>query len=475
MTALTNVPVAPASPERFRALLGDTYAQVEGAVEQADRLLAGRVIWHVNSTARGGGVAEMLQSLLAYARGGGVDVRWETIDGNEEFFQVTKRIHNHLHGSPGDGGALGKREREIYEASLAESAAELTDLVRDGDVIYLHDPQTAGIAPHVKSREVSVVWRCHVGLDQPTDVARGAWSFLLPYVREADAYVFSRKAFAWEGLEEEKLWLVAPSIDAFSPKNQDLDADAVEAILAQTGLAEGGGGLAPVFTRQDGSRARVDRAAELDQAIPVPRESPLIAQVSRWDRLKDPSGVLRCFSEHVRTSDAHLLLAGPSVAEVADDPEGAEVLDEIRAERGELPAEVRARVHLACLPMDDIDENAAMVNAIQRRADVVLQKSLAEGFGLTVAEAMWKSRPVVASRIGGIQDQIVDGESGLLVDDPTDLAAVAEAIDSLLDDPDRAAAMGVAARERVRTLFLGTRHLVQYMQLIEEMLDGGAE
>jgi trehalose synthase len=165
------------------------------------------------------------------------------------------------------------------------------------------------------------------------------------------------------------------------------------------------------------------------------------------------------------------LLAGPSVAEVADDPEGAEVLAEIRAQRAALPAELRARVHLASLPMDDLEENAAIVNAIQRRADVVLQKSLAEGFGLTVAEAMWKARPVVASRIGGIQDQIVDGESGILID-PSDLEATAGAVDDLLDDPARARAMGTAARLRVRASFLGTRHLVQYVELLGRLLAG---
>jgi trehalose synthase len=288
-------------------------------------------------------------------------------------------------------------------------------------------------------------------------------------VAEADAYVFSRRAFAWDQLEEERLWLVAPSIDAFSAKNQDLDSGEVEAILAASGLAEDGGSP-PVFHRHDGTLARVDRRAEIDQTGPVPWDSPLIAQVSRWDRLKDPSGLLGCFAEHCSHPDAHLLLAGPSVAEVVDDPEGAEVLAQVREEREALPAAVRDRVHLACLPMEDVEENAVMVNAMQRRADVVVQKSLAEGFGLTVAEAMWKSRPVIASRSGGIQDQIVDGESGLLIDDPTDLAAVGGAIDSLLGDPARAEAMGIAARERIRDSFLGTRHLMQYMELIGKML-----
>ncbi len=472
MAVLEQVTIAPASTERFRALLGDDYSEVEQAIGDAGRLLNSRVIWHVNSTARGGGVAEMLQSLLAYARGAGVDVRWLTIEGDPEFFTITKRIHNHLHGSPGDGGELGEAERIHYESTLARSADELGELVRPDDIVYLHDPQTAGLIGPMRSKGTRVIWRCHVGLDRPNELARSAWSFLEPYVRQADAYVFSRRAFAWEGLESEKQWLVAPSIDAFSPKNQEMEADAVNAILGRIGLAHDGYGPA-VFLRQDGSRGRVDRAADLDQEGPIPDDAPLIVQVSRWDRLKDHEGVLRCFAEHCRHPGAHLLLAGPSVAEVADDPEGAEVLREIRAQRRELPAEVRSRVHLACLPMQDIDENAAMVNAIQRRADVIVQKSIAEGFGLTVAEAMWKAKPVVASRIGGIQDQIVDGESGLLINDPTDLVATAAAIDGLLADPLRAAAIGAAARERVRRSFLGTRHLVQYMSLIKALLADG--
>ncbi|HEY6652819.1 MAG TPA: glycosyltransferase, partial [Solirubrobacterales bacterium] len=215
---------------------------------------------------------------------------------------------------------------------------------------------------------------------------------------------------------------------------------------------------------------RVTRSADLIQDGPVPPDAPLVTQVSRWDRLKDPVGVLRAFAEHMRSGDAHLLLAGPSVAGVSDDPEGAEVLEEVKARRDELPDEKRAMVHLASLPTDDVEENAAMVNAIQRRSDVVVQKSLAEGFGLTVAEAMWKSRPMVASRVGGIQDQIEDGVSGVLIDDPTDLEAVARAVDGFISDPERAAEFGRAAHQRVLEDFLGTRSLVQYMHLIEKLL-----
>jgi trehalose synthase len=200
----------------------------------------------------------------------------------------------------------------------------------------------------------------------------------------------------------------------------------------------------------------------------------MITQVSRWDRLKDPLGVLRGFVEHVEGDDVHLVLAGPEAKSVADDPEGAAALQEVQDAVAELDDEARKRVHLAPLPADDVEENAAIVNALQRRSQVVVQKSLAEGFGLTVAEAMWKARPVVASRVGGIQDQIEDGRSGVLVDDPRDLAAFGAAVRGLLDDESRAAELGRAARERVREEYLAPRHLEQYVTLIGRRLERNA-
>jgi trehalose synthase len=474
MPSVTQVPIAPWPPDRFRELLGERYREVEEGIVRARELFRGRVIWHVNSTSRGGGVVELLTSLLAYARGAGVDTRWAVIEGSPEFFAITKRIHNNLHGFAGDGGDLGAAEREIYDSVLSRNAAELAALVRPQDIVFLHDPQTAGLVDAIRDTGAKVVWRCHVGLDLPNDIARGAWRFLRPFVDDADAYVFSRREFAWEGLEGRKTWVVAPSIDAFSPKNQEMDPETVAGVLRTAGLTDDRGGPAN-FVREDGTPGRVDRAAELHQDGPVPGGAAVVAQVSRWDRLKDPIGVLRGFVEHVSDPRARLLLAGPAVAAVTDDPEGAEVLAEVIEQRDELPPETRARVHLACLPMDDVEENAAIVNAIQRRADVVVQKSIAEGFGLTVAEAMWKARPVVASRRGGIQDQIVDRESGLLVDDPTDLDAFGAAIAELLDDRQLAQRIGVAAQERVREHFLGTRQLIQYLQLLGGLVGGKGE
>jgi len=406
MSALHEVPVASLSPERFRSVLGEAFEEVDEAIATARELLAGRVIWHVNSTARGGGVAEMLQSLLAYARGAGADVRWLTISGNPDFFKVTKRLHNRLHESPGDGGPLSPAEHRVYESALGEAADELAAIVHPGDIVYIHDPQPAGLIPHIETSELNTIWRCHIGVDRPGDLAREAWDFLRPDIADADAYVFSRERFVWSGLDERRIWVVPPSIDAFSPKNQDLAAKAVGAILAVAGIEEGDHAGDALFERFDGTTSRVTRSAEIEQDEPVPRDAPVICQVSRWDRLKDPIGVLRCFTEHLRNGDAHLVLAGPSVADVTDDPEGAEVLSEVRAHRDELPEDQRRRVHLASLPMDDVEENAAMVNAVQRRSDVIVQKSLAEGFGLTVSEGMWKAKPMVASAVGGIQDQI---------------------------------------------------------------------
>jgi trehalose synthase len=339
--------------------------------------------------------------------------------------------------------------------------------------VLLHDPQTAGMVAPLIDKGVPVIWRAHIGLDVPNDRAREAWHFLIAYVERADAYVFSRPAYTWEGLDESKVTVIAPSIDAFSPKNHAMSFTAVTAVLRAAGLAADHHHRSrAIFERLDGSVGRVEREARVVEEGALRLDVPLLAQVSRWDRLKDPMGIMSAFAEHVHvdSEEPHLLLAGPDVTAVADDPEGADVFAEIEAAWGGLPQRVRRRVHLALLPMDEADENAVIVNALQRRADVIAQKSLAEGFGLTVSEAMWKGRPVVASDVGGIQDQIEDGRTGYLVE-PTDLVAFADRVNALLADPHHAERMGAAAARRVRDLFLGPRHLGQYVGLLESVLD----
>lgn len=459
-------------PHRFRTVLApEQYRALVDLIERSAASLRGRVIWNVNSTSKGGGVAELLRPLLGYSRGASVDARWVVISGEPEFFAITKRLHNHLHGFDGDGGPLSTRERRIYERTLERNAAELAALVKPRDVVILHDPQTAGLVDAVRDRGAHVIWRCHVGLDHPNQFARDAWEFLRDHIVGADAYVFSRPSFAWEGLEVDKITVIRPSIDIFSPKNSDQTPEQRAAILSRAAIMPVERGGDPTFTRSDGTPGRVDRPAGLVETAPLTREDRLVVQISRWDRLKDPIGVMRGFAEHVAgRSDAHLLLAGPATEAVADDPEGQEVHAAVEGAWRQLSGDVRRRVHLAALPMTDIEENAAVVNALQRQADVVVQKSLAEGFGLTVAEAMWKERPVVASRLGGIQDQIIDGESGLLIADPADLGEFGGAVAGLLDDPERARQIGQAAHARVSKEFLGPRHLSDYFELIHRLI-----
>ncbi len=476
---MQEVTIQALAPERFEPLVGEeqTNRLAQAAASTRD-LLGSHTVWNVNSTAAGGGVAEMLQPLLAYARGAGVDARWLVIDGDPAFFRITKRLHNGFHGGTGDGGPLGGDEHAHYEEVLLNNAEELLALVRAGDVVILHDPQTAGLVPAMVSAGAHTVWRSHIGSDHSNDLVERSWSFLRPYLGEAHAYVFSRDAYVPGWLRgDARVHVIAPSIDPFSAKNQDLPPARVRAILGHVGIVgvAGSDETEPSlsFTRRDGSPGRVDHLADIVRTGPAPLvHTPLVVQVSRWDRLKDMQGVMEAFAHQVvaEVPEAHLALVGPNVSGVADDPEGAEVLTECFAAWRDLHHAARARIQLVCLPMADIEENAAIVNAVQRHAAVVVQKSLAEGFGLTVAEAMWKARPVVASAVGGIQDQIIDGEHGLLVDDPTDGEEFGTALRRLLGDNPYAERLGSQARERTSDRFLGGRHLIDYAKLLEGIL-----
>jgi trehalose synthase len=470
-----EIEISPIDPSRFRTVLRpDQLEAFDRGAEEARDLLEGRVVWNINSTAHGGGVVELLRSLLGYARGAGVDARWVVIEGSPEFFTVTKRLHNRLHGAPGDGEPLDEDARRIYEGVLAENVRQLAGRIQAGDVVIVHDPQPAGMIESLRTAGAAVIWRCHVGLDRPNRLARDAWSFLLPYVAPADAYVFSREVFAWEGLDPSRVVVIHPSIDVFAPKNADLAPDTVRAVLRACGILSGDHEpSAAVFHRQDGTPGRIERQAKVVEDLLLPSDDPVLLQVSRWDALKDPLGVIHGFAEHVPAETAaHLVYAGPDVKSVADDPEGRRVFEEAIAARSSLPESARTRIHLVTLPMEDDEENAVMVNALQRHARVIVQKSLAEGFGLTVAEAMWKGRPVVASRVGGIQEQIVDGDTGVLLDDPADLRTFGSAVTTLLADRSWAEGMGERARERVRERFTSVRSLLDYLALIRTTLAG---
>jgi trehalose synthase len=435
--------------------------------------MRGRTMWHINTALKGGGVAEMLSSMLPYAVGAGIDCRWVVVAGDDDFLAITKRLHNALHGFAGDGGDLGIDEARRYAATLVRNADALLPAVRPGDVAFVHDPQTAGLIPALTDAGAIVVWHCHIGADEPNDTVRRAWRFLLDEVEPARRYIFSRREYLWEGLDPDRLRVIQPSIDAFSPKNREMDDRTVESILRAVGFLDGQPAAAPTFTRRDGGTDVVARPLVLaDGDGPLPGDVPVVMQTARWDRLKDPAGVIDLFADHLGEArpDLHLVLAGPSVEGVADDPEGRDVVAACVRRRRRLPARLRERVHLVCSPMDDEEEAEVVVNALQRRADVVVQKSLAEGFGLVIAEAMWKRRPVVAARVGGIQDQIEHGRGGLLVDDAADGAGFARAVADLLDRPDRAREIGERAHARVRDRFLTPRQLTETLDLTRELL-----
>lgn len=451
------------------ALIGD--ARMQTLLTSAGQLrerLGTRTVWQINSTATGGGVAEMLHVLLGYVLDTGVDVRWLVVDGEDGFFEVTKRLHNRLHGAP-SGPDLTERDAERYSRVCARHAAEVADYIRPDDVVVLHDPQTAGMAQALADRGAIVLWRCHIGSDRQTPVTEDAWRFLKPHLAAPRAHVFSRAQYRPEFLPADRSWVIPPSIDPYAPKNAALDGATVTAILRTIGVFPGGPDGPTAYERRDGTTGHVARTAKiLADDLPGPGD-PVLLQVSRWDRLKDMTGVMRAFADHVTPhGPGYLILAGPQVDDVSDDPEGAQVYAECQSAWQALPGGARRRAMLVSLPMDDLDENAVMVNALQRHATVIAQKSLAEGFGLTVAEAMWKGRPVVGSAVGGILDQLDDG-GGTLVD-PADPAAFGRAVRAFLDDPGRSAAAGEIAHSHVLREYVGDLHLLRWARLLDALL-----
>ena len=474
MSLVKTVQVAAHPAARLEQVVGgERQARLVRAADEFRARLGGRTIWNVTSTAAGGGVAEMLQVLVGYVEDLGIAIAWMVITGDAEFFAITKRLHNQIHGQAA-GGPLNGGEADHYAQMLAANAVELLPRIRPGDLVLLHDPQTAGLARALAAEGARVAWRSHIGLDRENDATQAAWDFLRPHLAGAEAYVFSRRQYVPAWVPGHKVWIIPPSIDPFSPKNQDLDGGTVGAILAAIGVLDG---AAPdgrtAFVRSDGGSGTVTRSAEITgEGRPGPAD-PLVVQVSRWDRLKDMPGVMAGFAGYVAPGGSgYLVLAGPAVTGVADDPEGAAVFAECLLAWRDLPAAARARVLLVTLPLDDVDENAAMVNALQRQATVITQKSLAEGFGLTVAEGMWKGRPVVGSAVGGITDQIAPG-TGILLPDPRDGAAFGAAVRRLLDNPPQASEMGHAAWAHVRDNYVGDLHLLRYHQMFTALISQG--
>ena len=470
MTAIAEFPVLALRPERFEQFVsepGDWKALVE-ATGRIRQMLEGRAVWLISSRSRSGGLAELLQSQVAYARGAGVDARRAAICASDDFVRLAKRLDDDLQGEARDRGEYGEAERRMYEETLGRATGNLTQRLGEGDIVVLHDAVAAGMIPAIKDAGAVAIWRCRAGTDTPSGPTESARRFLAAYVRRADACVFARREFVWEGLDD-RARAIPPSLSPLSPKNQELSASAVAAILAVTGVQPGSPLDEAVFIRVDGSPGRVDRRLEVVQTEPLEAGTDVILQVSQWNRRKDPPGLLDWFAHHVAPRGAaHLLLAGPAPLEISDEPEAAAVLEESLARLRGLPAEIRARVHLATIPADDPEEGAAVVNALQRRSAITVQKSRGEGLGMTVLESMWKARPVVCSRVGALRDHVLDGVTGFLRN-PRDLDGLAEATLQLLEDPALREKMGAAGRERVRRQFLMPRELADWAALIEQL------
>ncbi len=473
MTLLHEVEVPTLQLSEFRPVIGsDRQAHLESTAAASRLRLDGTVVWNLNSTASGGGVAEMLHVLVGYLRGAGVDARWAVIEGDAAFFDITKRVHNRIHGFEGGPGALGPEATAHYAEVTRANAESFAGRVRPGDIVLLHDPQTLGMAPLLSACGARVVWRSHIGTATVNRWTDEAWSLLRPYLPACDAFVFSRQAYVPPWLSDDAVAVIPPSIDPFSAKNEAIADPELPRFLAQIGMTSLPPAQKAVFTRRDGTPGEIVRTASILSEDGAPDSlDNLVVQVSRWDGLKDMQGVMSGFaSQVVGRVDAHLALVGPSTEGVADDPEEVEVFERCVADWRALPVEARRRIRLVSLPMDDLEENAAMVNAIQRSATVIVQKSLAEGFGLTVAEGMWKGKPLVASRVGGITDQVVAG-TGVLLDDPADLVTFGDTLAALLTRPDEIDRMGANARDHVTRHFLGDRHLLQWAGLIDRLLD----
>jgi trehalose synthase len=438
--------------------------------------LTGRTVWMINSTPQGGGVAEMLLHLVPLLRDLGVRTEWVVIGSRDPaFFTLTKRIHNLIHGA-GDPD-LGKAERELFERVNRENAEELKALVRPGDLLMVHDPQPLPLAGMLRDQlPVMTVWRSHIGLDEENAATRSVWEFLAPYLEAYDHAVFSAPEYIPDRLAGRST-VIYPGIDPLSGKNCELSLNGAVQVLCAGGLVVcPGPRVEPPYAYPaqrvlpDGGSAPANAMEDIGLLT-----RPIVTQVSRWDRLKGFRPLLEAFaalkqSIHSETAPdaAHrrrldlvrLVLAGPEAESIQDDPESKDVLEELRRVYVSLPPAIQDDIAIVTLPMRSQEENALIVNALQRASTIVVQNSLREGFGLTIAEAMWKRIPVLSnSRAVGPRTQIRDRLDGRLIADPSNREELAHAIDEMLALPETREEWGRNGQRRVHELFLTTSQL----------------
>lgn len=397
------------------------YASVVGAdiIGELTLLAAhagNRSIKMVNSTAVGGGVAEMLHRMVPLLQELGLQVEWEVIEGNDRFFEVTKAFHNALQGNP---QPFSEQDFQDYLACNEENARKMT---LDQDLVVIHDPQPAALIAWNPQRKNRWVWRCHIDMSAPNEQL---WTFLRPYVEQYDGAIFSSARFS--PVLSIPQYRFFPAIDPLADKNRDLDPSYVAGVFDKYG---------------------------------IPRDKPVVTQISRFDPWKDPKGVIQAFKMARKYVDCSLLLVGDKAA---DDPESDRIVEEVREEAGGHPD-----IHILLFSPSIATE----INAFQRGSDVILQKSIREGFALTVSEALWKSRPVIGGAVGGIPSQIIDGHTGVLVHSPEGASV---AIRSLLQQPDYARRLGVNGHQRVKDEFLIVKNLKRYILLLLAMDHPGSQ
>jgi trehalose synthase len=449
--------------------------------------LAGRTVWMVNSTAQGGGVAEMLPPIVTILGDLGVRCEWVVIGADEPaFFDFTKRIHNLIHGV--DRPAPDAADRELYERVNRDNARQLAPLLSPGDILIVHDPQPLPIAAALRELlPLTAIWRCHIGLDAENAATRAAWAFLAPYLDAYDHAVFSAPEYIPEALAG-RATVIPPGIDPLASKNRELSLHETVEILCNGGLIACPGptvhGPYPALAQRlqpDGTFA----TASVSESIGL-LTRPIVTQISRWDMLKGFVPLMRAFAALKRSLGegdgaraplerrcldlAHLVLAGPDPLAVRDDPEALAVLAALTADYVALDPTIQDEIAVLSLPLHSVEQNALMVNALQRASTIVVQNSLREGFGLTIAEAMWKRIPVLTSaRACGPRQQVRDGLDGRLVADPEDTDELRRVMEEMLVAPERRQRWGQSAQRRVHERFLLFAQLRDWGRLLGTM------
>jgi trehalose synthase len=396
-----------------------TSSNVIHHLEQLAAPLKGAKVLHINSTKEGGGVAEILHKLIPLKQALGIKADWEIITGNQEFYQCTKGFHNALQGMR---QPISEKLLRNYEKTNKENGERLNSKLKDADFVFIHDPQPAPLLKFTPERRGKWIWRCHIDASKPY---RDVWKYLREWIISYDASIFSLPEFA-QPLHHPQ-YIIPPSIDPLSEKNCPLPDHEIDNIY---------------------SRFNLDP------------QLPLITQISRYDRFKDPIGVIEAYKLVSKLTPLQLVLAGGGAS---DDPEGEAVLNEVKQASNGAP-----NIHILLLPADA----NRTINALQRASDIILQKSIREGFGLTVSEGMWKGKPVIGGDTGGIRLQIINHYTGFLVSTPEGAALRTR---YLLHRRDKLEEMGLRAKRFVQENFLITRHLREYLTLMLGLKKGEDE